>query len=218
MTTAPQAPRFTLYEHRASPFSSAVRIALHECSAPFSARAVDLSVPRSTALLKRSPFGHLPILVEHKAGGEVSVFESPAILLCLADHFPESPLGLPDITARAETTGWLSSLSAHFTVDVWRLLKEDHVLDPSERSPRQQDRARTAFVEALGILDKSLGQRPYLAGAYSVADTFATPFLDLLELLAVDLDELPRIRAWRQRLRDRPSYAAAWPGEDPDED
>ncbi len=218
MVVAQQAPRFTLYEHRPSPFSVAVRVALHECEAPFVGRPVDLSGPRTTALLRRSPFGHVPVLVEHRPAGELPVFESPAILLFLAERFPASPLALGDLAFRAEALGWLFSLSTHFTVDLWKVLVQEHVLDASERSPKVASRARTAFVHGLEVLEKNVSQRPFLAGAYSIADTFATPLLDLLEQLDIDLDTLPRIRSWRQRLRDRPSYAAAWPGEDEDDD
>jgi glutathione S-transferase len=50
-----------------------------------------------------------------------------------------------------------------------------------------------------------------------VADTLSTPLLDLLDQLKVDLDAFPRVRSWRDRLRERPSYKDAWPGEDDDE-
>ena len=84
-----KAPPFTLYEYRASPFCVAVRIALSECSAGFTPREVDLNKPRTTAFLKRSPFGRLPALVEHRPGGELAIFESPAILLYLAERYPK---------------------------------------------------------------------------------------------------------------------------------
>lgn len=211
-------PRFTLYEHRASPFCVAARIALHECSTGFVARAVDLESPRQAAQLKRSPFAHLPTLVEHRPGGELSVFESPAILLFLADAHPGCALAPTDNDARSEATSWLFSLAACFTVDLWDVLLEEHVHRPDQKSAKVSSRARARLEQHLEVLDQSVSRRPFLAGAYSVADTFATPHLDLLERLDIDLDALPRIRAWRARLRERPSYLGAWAPEDPTDD
>lgn len=211
-------PRFTLHEHRASPFCVAARIALRECAAPFLARPVDLASARQQAQLKRSPFGHLPTLVEHRPGGELSVFESPAILLFLADSFPASGLAPQGAENRAEATAWLFSLAACFTVDLWQVLLEDHVHDASARSPKLQARARSRLELHLEVLDDSVARRPFLAGAYSLADACATPHLDLLERLGVDLDALPRVRAWRARCRERPSYRDAWAQESEDDE
>lgn len=211
-------PRFTLYEHRASPFCVAARIALNECHATFVARPVDPRVPRQLAQLKRSPFGHLPILVEHRPGGELSVFESPAILLFLADTFTDAGLAPQQGDSRAEAIAWLFALADCFTVDLWDLLLEEHVREPAVRSPPLRARVRARLEHHLEVLDQSVARRPFLAGAYSLADTFATPHLDLLERLDIDLDGLPRLRAWRERLRERASYVDAWAQQDDDDD
>jgi len=41
--------------------------------------------------------------------------------------------------------------------------------------------------------------------------------LELLDHLKIELDAFPRVRSWRDRLRERPSYKDAWPGEDDEE-
>ncbi|HEY1099579.1 MAG TPA: glutathione binding-like protein, partial [Myxococcota bacterium] len=87
----------------------------------------------------------------------------------------------------------------------------------TERSPRQRTRSRVELDRHLDVLDRHLARRAFLAGDYSVADTLSTPLLDLLDQLNVDLDAFPRVRSWRERLRERPSYKDAWPGEDDDE-
>ncbi len=217
MTTTSKAPPFTLYEYRPSPFCVAVRVGLNECQVQFTPRDVDLSKPRTAAFLKRSPFGRLPALVEHRPGGELAIFESPAILLFLAERFPQSPLGFTDITARGEAYSWLSYIGTGFAVELWTSYVEEHVLDDSERSPRQRQRSRTELDRHLDVLDRHLARRAFLAGDYSVADTLSTPLLDMLDQLNVDLDAFPRVRSWRERLRERPSYKDAWPGEDDDE-
>jgi len=209
-----KAPPFTLYEYRPSPFCVAVRVAMNECSVQFTPREVDLGKPRTAAFLKRSPFGRLPALVEHRPGGELAIFESPAILMFLGERFPDSALGFTDLTARGEAYSWLSYMSTGFAHELWTLLYESKVYGSSEQSPRVLDRASAEFERHMEVLDKHLARRAFLAGDYSVADTFATPLLDLLEHSALDLDGFPRVRAWRDRLRERPSYTNVWPHDD----
>ena len=120
-----KAPPFTLYEYRPSPFCVAVRVGLNECQVQFTPREVDLSKPRTAAFLKRSPFGRLPALVEHRPGGELAIFESPAVLLFLAERFPESSLGFSDLTARGEAYAWLSYISTGFAAELWTVLEEE---------------------------------------------------------------------------------------------
>lgn len=209
-----KAPPFTLYEYRPSPFCIAVRIGLNECDVTFTPREVDLTKPRTAAFLKRSPFGRLPALVEHRPGGELAIFESPAILLFLAERFPQSALGFTDLTARGEAYSWLSYISSGFAEVFWTTFCETHVVAESERSPRVLARARHELDQHLDVLDRHLARRAFLAGDYSVADTLSTPLLDLLDQLSIDLDAFPRVRSWRDRLRERPSYKNAWPSDD----
>ncbi|MCP4503283.1 MAG: glutathione S-transferase family protein [Deltaproteobacteria bacterium] len=209
-----KAPPFTLYEYRPSPFCVAVRIALNEVGALFTPREVDLKKPRTAAFLKRSPFGRLPALVEHRPAGELAVFESPAILLYLADRFPESSLGFSDITSRGEGYSWLSYISSGFADELWKVLHESYVYEEEEKSIAVLDRSHSELERHLEVLDKHLARRAYLSGDYSPADTLATPLLDLLDFVDLEFEAYPRVRAWRERLRDRPSYKEVWPHDD----
>jgi glutathione S-transferase len=206
-----KAPPFTLYEYRPSPFCVAVRVGLNECEVQFTPREVDLKKPRTAAFLKRSPFGRLPALVEHRPGGELAIFESPAVLLFLAERFPESALGFSDLTSKGEGYSWLSYVSTGLAEELWRVLHEERVYEKGEKSPPVLDRSRSELERHLDVLDRHLARRAFLAGDYSVADTLATPLLDLLDLVDLDLDAYPRVRAWRDRLRERPSYKGVWP-------
>lgn len=207
-----KAPPFTLYEYRASPFCVAVRIALTECEVTFTPRDVDLEKARTAAFLKRSPFGRPPALVEHRPGGELAIFESSAILLFLSERFNKSPLGFDDLSSKAQGLSWLSFIASGFADTLWRVLEEQAIEDPAERRPK---RAAVAFRELenqLDVLDKHLARRAFLAGDYSIADTLATPLLDLLDRVPkLDLEGYSNVVSWRERLRKRPSYKAAWP-------
>lgn len=197
-----KAPPFTLYEYRPSPFCVAIRIALNECDATFTPREVDLDKPRTAAFLKRSPFGSLPALVEHRPGGELAIFETTAILMFLSEKFADKPLNFQDLSAKAQGLSWLSFMSSDFGVRLWEALKGK---TPESRAP---------FFSCLEILDDHLTRRAFLAGDYCIADTLATPLLDLLEYIKdIELDAFPHVISWRERLRARPSYKGVWPHE-----
>jgi GST-like protein len=209
-----KAPPFTLYEYRPSPFCVAVRIALNECEIPFTPREVDFDKPRTAAFLKRSPFGTLPALVEHRPGGELAIFETTAILLFLAERFENTTISFHDLSSKAQSLSWLSFISSSFSVQLWSALSESYPSPDSESRPSLAEQKTAQFFATLDILDKHLARRAFLAGDYSVADTLATPLLDILEMLnGLEKEAYPHIFSWRERLRKRPSYKSAWPHE-----
>ncbi len=206
-----KAPLFTLYEHRLSPFCVAVRIALNECDQAFTPRDVDLTKPRTAAFLKRSPFGRLPALVEHRPGGELAIFESPAILLFLAERFEKTSLAFVDLASKAQALSWLSFIATGFAESLWACLEEKN------HHAGKYGELLEAFEQQIDVLDAHLARRAFLAGDYSVADTLAIPLLDLLgRVKDLDMGGFPHVISWRDRLRARPSYKGVWPyGDEP---
>ncbi len=209
-----KAPPFTLYEYRPSPFCVAIRIALNECEVSFTPREVDHDKPRTAAFLKRSPFGTLPALVEHRPGGELAIFETTAILLFLAERFQDKALCFHDLSSKAQSLSWLSFISSSFSVQLWSALEETNPGSGNEQQKGMVEHKTQEFFTTLDILDKHLARRAFLSGDYSVADTFATPLLDLLEMIkGLEPEAYPHVFSWRERLRARPSYKGVWPHE-----
>jgi glutathione S-transferase len=210
-----KAPPFTLYEYRPSPFCVAVRIALNECNVSFTPREVDHDKPRTAAFLKRSPFGTLPALVEHRPGGELAIFETTAILLFMAERFEDKPLSFHDLSSKAQSLSWLSFMSSSFAVKLWSALEETTSKNPLKPKNGGGHSEKIAdFFQTLEILDRHLARRAFLAGDYSVADTLATPLLDLLEMVTgLEPEAYHHVFSWRERLRGRPSYRGVWPHE-----
>lgn len=209
-----KAPPFTLYEYRPSPFCVSVRIALNECAVGFTPREVDYDKPRTAAFLKRSPFGTLPALVEHRPGGELAIFETTAILLFLAERFENNSLTFHDLSSKAQSLSWLSFISTGFAVKLWSALEEAYPKDGMELRKDVVEQKNADFFATMDILDKHLARRAFLSGDYSVADTLATPLLDLLEMIkGIEIEAYPHVVSWRGRLRSRPSYKGVWPHE-----
>ena len=69
----------------------------------------------------------------------------------------------------------------------------------------------TLRTRALPFLEKTLDDRPYMAGEFSLADA---PYMAVAMVLQVDgmsLDGFPNFAAYLERLRARPSYRSIDP-------
>ena len=121
----------------------------------------------------------MPAIVDHApadGGAPLSVFESGAILLYLADRTGRF---IPsDLRGRTTTLEWLfwqmgglgpmTGQMGHF-----------HVSAP-EKIGYAMDRYRNEVARLLGVLDKRLASRAFLAGDdYSIADMASYPWIDV---------------------------------------
>jgi len=121
-------------------------------------------------------------------------------------------LGFDDLHAKVQALSWLSFISSGLAEQVWRVLHESLIYEDEIFRISMVQRTLVELESQLEILNKHLARRAYLAGDYSVADTLATPILDLLERIkGLDLDGYTRLLSWRERLRNRPSYKGIWP-------
>jgi GSH-dependent disulfide-bond oxidoreductase len=55
------------------------------------------------------------------------------------------------------------------------------------------------------VIDKRLGETPYLAGDYSIADMATYPWLRPYKWQGQDLDEFPNLKRWYLDVRARPA-------------
>ena len=203
-----KSPTFTLYEHKTSPFCVSIRIALNECGAILSSKEINLNKIDSYSFLKKSPFGRVPILIEHQSQNELIIFESSSILIFLSDRFPQSSLGFSNINSKIKAISWLNALSSGLIEYIWVALNEN----AKKNKKKQSEVTNTIKLKKyLDILNKHLNKNSYLTNKYSIADTFATPIIDLLETIhEIDVQNYKNILKWRERLRNRPSYKNCW--------
>lgn len=150
---------------------------LEEIGVPYQLIAVDRAnnAQKSTEYLKLNPTGRIPVLVD----GELTLFETAAICLHLADRHPEAGLaptvGSPE---RAEFYKWLvyltNTLQAELITYFYpRRLTDD---DATAEQVKRHAEARVSGEGAmLDILDAQLARSggPWLLGAkYSAADPY----------------------------------------------
>ena len=166
-------------------------------------RPVAMHSPEHLAL---HPFGQVPVLLHDGA----SVFETLAICRYLDRAFPPHSLEPEDAAGRLLVEQWASALIS--TVDS-RLIRRYllPVAGPGNAAPLDGaalTRTEAAVEQTLAVLERQLGGQAFLCGArFSLADALLAPMLDYLTRIPGRewLAAWPRLTAYLQRLRQRPS-------------
>lgn len=200
--------RFTIYGSlRSGVFSS--EAALAEAEAPYRLEIVSLddNEQKSPAFRAVNPSGKVPAL-KLPEGGVVT--ESMAILLTIADRFPEAQL-LPDAGSamRAQAYRWL----AYMAGEIYPMVE---IADYPERfggSEALRELARGRIRESLLLLDQTVEGPWFLGERFSALDIYAVMFTRWRGTIGRDWLEgghLPRLWALAQRLSQRPRIAPVW--------
>ena len=159
--------------------------------------------------LKISPNNRIPALVDDTptgGGDPVSIFESGAILLYLAEKtgkfIPESLRG------RTEVLQWL----------FWQMgglgpmAGQNHHfgLYAPEKIPYAIDRYVKETNRLYGVLNKRLADREFIAGDYSIADMAAYPWIVPWQKQQQNMDDFPNLKRWFENIQARPSVIQAY--------
>jgi glutathione S-transferase len=180
-----------------------VRWALEEVGQPYEVRLVPWEKFKEEAHLARNPFGQIPTYEE----GDLTLFESGAIVFHIAERFPGL---LPkDADARARTIMWM--FAALNTVEP--PIVDRDVVEYFEGGKSWQGE-RFAMVDErirgrLNQLSARLGDAEWLDGAFSAADILMVHVLRRLEGTDI-LREYPNLAAYVARAEARPAYKRAF--------
>ena len=184
-----------------TPNGRKVSIMLEECGLPYRTHPVDIGKGQQMApdFLKISPNNKIPAIVDRDAGGQ-SVFESGAILIYLAE---KTGRFLPtDPARRIATLEWLMFQMG----GVGPMLGRAHYFlkfNPG-KAPAAEEWFAAEAKRLYGVLDRRLGEAPYLAGPeVTVADLATWPWLSRWEWQGVDLAAFPNVRRWYVELAGR---------------
>ena len=199
----------TLYTW-STPNGRKIPIMLEECGLPYTVVPVNIGKDEQFApdFLKVSPNNKIPAIVDDAAeGGPQSVFESGAILTYLAEKTGRflAPSG-PDRYRAMEWLHWqIGGLGPMLGQLGFFAVRSD------EKAPLAIKRFTDEADRLLHVMDRRLGEGPYLAGAdYSIADiacyawTLAATSL-LKEPLRDTLGSVPNVHAWLARVGERPA-------------
>ncbi|CAD6517887.1 Glutathione S-transferase [Paraburkholderia hiiakae] len=196
-----------LYGHPFSSYTQKVLVALYENNTPFEFRGIGPDTPEHTAQwLGRWPLRKFPVLVD----GERNVAETSIIIEYLQLKHPGPVRLLP--------ADPMAALDVRFLDRFFDL----HVMTPVQRAvdgaltgdPARRDEGRAFAAEKLELayawLEGQLAGKTWAAGEdYTMADCAASSSLFYADWTHRIAPMYPALRAYRERLLARPSYARA---------
>ena len=188
--------------------SLATRIAINEAEldADFVQVVPDGALPDGRAFTDISPMGYVPAM----EAGSVTLTEGPAVLTYIADLAAEGVLAPPPYTReRYELTKWLNFISTEIHKGVFAPLMSRSSTEGA------RDWSKELVAKRFGLLEAHLTGRSYLLDSFSVADAYLLAVLNWTEYAGLSLDGWPALKAWRAKMRTRPSVAAAMTTEMP---
>ncbi|PDO87550.1 GSH-dependent disulfide bond oxidoreductase [Kosakonia pseudosacchari] len=156
-----------------------------------------------------SPNNKIPAIVDHlpaDGGAPLSVFESGAILLYLAEKTGKLLSG--ELRERHLTLQWL----------FWQvgglgpMLGQNHHFNhfAPQPVPYAIERYQVETQRLYQVLNKRLERVPWLAGEhYSIADIAAWPWINAHSRQRVELEDYPAVFNWFERIRTRPATERA---------
>ncbi len=157
-----------------------------------------------------SPNNKMPAIIDHDpadGGKPISVFESGAILAYLANK--TGKFVPKDDRGRTEVSQWLhwqiaglgpmTGQYGHF-----------HVYAP-ESIDYAKNRYRNEALRLLGVLDKRLEGRDFVAGrGYSIADMAIYPWVNPYAKAPLDMEPFANVRRWQAGIARRPATQRAY--------
>jgi GST-like protein len=188
-----------------TPNGRKVSVMLEECGLPYKTHAIHIGkdeqfTPEFVAI---NPNSKIPAIIDSEgdAGKPLSIFESGAILIYLAEKTGQ--FLAKNGRARSDALQWLMFQMGgvgpifgqvhHFL----RAAKEP-VPYAIERYGKEKDRLYQ-------VLDNHLKQHQYLAGDYSIADMATYPWVARYEWHKTDLNAVPHVKRWFDAISARPA-------------
>ena len=176
-------------------------IALEEMGLPYNVHKVDISkgeqfTPEFVAL---NPNSKIPVITDQETG--ISVFESGAILIYLAEKtgqlLPTEPAQRFDVLQwlmfQMGSVGPMFGQLGHFRNGA------------PEPVPYAIDRYEKETLRLFSVLDRQLAEQEFVAGDYSIADIAIYPWVMAYPYMGVTLAEHPHLERWTQTLQGRPA-------------
>ena len=184
-------------------------ILLEETGLPYAVHPIDLGAGEqlTRAFTSINPSQKIPAIVDHDAaGGPLTLFESGAILIYLAEKTGQ--LLATDVRPRADTLQWLMFQKSQVGPIIGQA---GHLVNQAtENVPYAIQRFLAESERIVGVLEHALRGRDYLAGAYSIADIATYPWIEaawgpLTSLMPEQAAALGNVRRWLDRVAERPA-------------
>jgi glutathione S-transferase/GST-like protein len=192
-----------------------IAIAVEEMALPYVLKPVNIGKGDQFKpdYLKISPNNRMPAIVdpEGPGGAPISVFESGAILQYLGrksgKFYPSEERARSDVEQwlfwQVAGLGPMAGQASHFINYAPKLVDD----------PALIEYGRARYVNEMnrlcGVMERKLAETPYLAGDFSIADMAAWPWARTAHKLGQSYDDFPRLKAWIDRIYERPAVQRA---------
>ncbi len=191
-----------------TPNGRKISVALEEMGLPYAVHVVDITKDEQfdPAFLKISPNNKIPAIVDPQgpAGAPISVFESGAILIYLAE---KTGRFLPrDPAARVAALEWLMFQMGGFGPMPGQV---HHFIALQDETDKRYGLKRfmTETRRLYGVMDRRLADHEFFAGEVSIADFAIVGWAWRHERHQVDLADFPHVRRWYTAMMARPGTA-----------
>jgi GST-like protein len=194
-----------------TPNGHKITMALEEAEVPYTLHGVNIGKGDQFApsFLKIAPNNRIPAIVDNApadGGAPISVFESGAILLYLAEKTGKLlPLDIRGRTVALEWLFWqvgglgpMAGQNHHFKTYA------------KEKLPYAIDRYVNETNRLYGVLDKHLASHVFIADTYSIADMASYPWIVPYERQGQNLDDFPHLKRWFNAIAAMPSTKRAY--------
>lgn len=151
---------------------------------------------RRPDFLALNPAGKLPVLVD----GDLVIPESAAIVLYLAEKYPDKGLMPSGLEQRAQVYRWILFAMTELEQPLWRIAKHTFLYPEHKRLAKDIDLAREDFSAMAAILERHMDGRQYIVGNRVTAADCVTAFLMDWANEAQLLEGFPNLGAYLQRM------------------
>ena len=190
-----------------TPNGRKVSVMLEECGLAYRTHRIDIGKGDQfkNEFVAINPNSKIPAIIDEAGpdGAPLKLFESGAILIYLAEKCGK----LVPVSARGryEALQWLMFQMG----GVGPIFGQTHhfLRAAREQVPYAIERYTRETRRLYGVLDRRLGEAPFLASEYSIADIATFPWVARHEWHKVDLAEFPNVKRWFDAIGARPAVA-----------
>ena len=192
-----------LYDAVPSSNSDRVKIALHEKNLPYERETLVLARKdqKRPEFVKLNPYGKVPVVDD---GGRI-LFESCIINEYLEEKYPNPSLMPKDPYLRGRGRV-LADYALNYMHEPYWALRGEMLKPPSERDAAIIEEKHRSLRDLMQYLEADLADKPYFLGEFSLTDIAIVPRALRMEAYgALPAPSLPRLNAWLERIKARPS-------------
>lgn len=181
---------------------------LEEVGEPYEITRLALSKGehKNPEFLSINPHGSVPALVD----GDLTLVESSAIVMHLADKYPEKKLAPPlGSDERAQYYRWMVYVPATVDPALEAITFHTRLLPEEKRVPAIAEDGKRRLATITKVLEDAVDGREYVVGdSFTAADVLIASAIGWMGFLGM-LGDYPKLAAYLGRMQQRPAYQRA---------